>query len=464
MSEVAAQPGVQDKRTFPLITPRALSGRTRLTVSNGPGKPIFRPGINDTERTWLTILPLESHCFAVRLGFANPFAESMPIMAASIVPSDSYHPVTGATGPGTSGGVATGDAPRVRVSFDSGGLDGSRIVASGQSKGLIISGDPHNPNNETKAFTIFWSDWVPVRSIPRRDGGSNPLLFIYVALQQGSMSTAGFSYPFTFSASKGSRNRSVVSLRSDLGGDWTDNASGTCWSGATPAPSGNGSQWGLSPLFCLQYLSIVPGIQGVISGDSLMCGPGGEQGDGFSSAPIRAAYDLSALSRPICVAHMACGGTGSEVYNAALLRNIEALRPSFLVLQPLSRNDGMVQAMLDLLLAKLLATSDLAEAEYGARTIYQGAYPIPSVDPANGGSHAQIAAWNNIRGLLNTMAEAGTPVYDGASLIGDASAPWLYGRGLSDDGTHPNDLATEMLTPKVRRLIELMLVPPCPEG
>lgn len=450
-----------DNRAFPC---RALPARTRLTVSNGPGKPIFRFGINDTERTWLTILPLESHCFAVRLGFANPFAEPMPIMAASVVPSDSYHPVPGATVPGTSQGVATGDAAGVRVSFDSGGLDGSRIVASGQSKGLIISGDPHNRDNETRAFTLFWSDWVPVRSIPRRDGGSNPLLFIYVALQQGSMSTAGFSYPFTFCGSSASRNRSVVSLRSDQGGEWTEHPCGTYWSGATPAPSGNGSQWGLSPLFCLQYLSVVPGIQGVISGDSLMSGPGGEHGDSFSAAPIRAAYDLSGLSRPICVAHMACGGTGSQVYNEALLRNIDALRPSFLVLQPLSRNDGMVQPMLDLLLAKLLATSDLADAEYGARTIYQGAYPIPSVDPSNGGSDAQIAAWHNIRGILNTMAEGGTPVYDGASIIGDVSAPWIYGRGLSDDGTHPNEIATEMLTPNVRRLLELMLVTAHPAG
>src|ERR1700760_4691567 len=117
----------------PLISTEALPRRTRLTVSNGPGNPILRPGINNTERTWLTVLPLESHCYAARIGFANPFCEPMPIVAASIVPSDSYHPVGGALVPGTSCGVATGGVPGSRVSFDLAGLDGSRIVTSGQA-------------------------------------------------------------------------------------------------------------------------------------------------------------------------------------------------------------------------------------------------------------------------------------------------------------------------------------------
>jgi hypothetical protein len=157
------------------------------------------------------------------------------------------------------------------------------------------------------------------------------------------------------------------------------------------------------------------------------------------------------------MANLAWGGQSSVVYADALLRNMDAIRPSLLVLQPLSRNDGMEQAKLDFLFAKLLATSDRAEIEYRARTIYQGAYPIPSVDPSNGGSRDQIAVWRNVRSLLWTMAEAGIPIYDGASVIGSASAPWIYERHFSDDGTHPNDLATEVLTPIVRQLIETML-------
>ena len=57
---------------------------------------------NDVARTWLAILPLESHCFAVRLGFANPFDKRMEIVAASICPSCSYNPVPGSITPGTS--------------------------------------------------------------------------------------------------------------------------------------------------------------------------------------------------------------------------------------------------------------------------------------------------------------------------------------------------------------------------
>jgi hypothetical protein len=271
------------------------------------------------------------------------------------------------------------------------------------------------------------------------------------------MSTAGISSPFVFAASEGCRGRWFVSLRSDLAGDWTISPSETSWSGGTPAPKGNGSQWGLSPVFCIQYLSVTQGVQGVISGDSLMSGPGGETGDAFSAAPIRAAYDISSPYQPVCVAHMACGGHGSDIYNESLLRNIDALRPSFLVLQPLSRNDGMSQSMLDLLFARLLATSDLADSAYRARTIYQGAYPIPSVDPSNGGSREQVAAWQNVRTVLQMMEAAGALVYDGAAMIGSASAPWLYGTLFSDDGTHPNDRATELITADVHRLYASML-------
>ena len=121
---------------------------------------------------------------------------------------------------------------------------------------------------------------------------------------------------------------------------------------------------GAQPLFCLQYLSVVPDIQGVIGGDSLMCGPAGPRGDGFSVAPIRAAYDLSSPSLPICVVHLACGGEASPVYNETLWLNMDALRPSFMVLQPLSRNDGMEQAQLNTLFARLLATADRAATEY----------------------------------------------------------------------------------------------------
>jgi hypothetical protein len=435
-----------------------LPRRTRLTISNGEGKPNFRRAINATETTWLTVLPLESHCCAARIGFANPFREPMPIIAAAIHPSASYNPVPGATVPGTSIGLPDGGAPGSPVYFDRAGLDTAWINGAGRARGLIIPGDPGNTHDAPGPFTIVWSDWAPVRSIPRTDGGTQPLLFLYVALDRGAMATAGTGAdPFAYAASHACRGRVSVSLSSAASGDWTSNPAATAWHGATPAPAGNGSQWGLSPVFCLQYLSLVPGIQGVISGDSLMSGPGGPHGDGFSAAPIRAAYDLSHLSRPVCMAHLACGGAGSAVYHETLLRNLEALRPSLLVLQPLSRNDGMVPARLDALLARLLMTCDRAEAEYGARTIFQGAYPIPSVDPANGGSADEVALWHQVRATLAAMRNAGMPVDDGAALIGDAAFPWRYAAGFSDDGTHPNDAATETLTPEVRRLLEALL-------
>ncbi len=62
---------------------------------------MLRVADNDVPRTWLTVVPLESHCFAARIGFANPFATPMEIAAATMQPSDSYNPVPGSLVLGT---------------------------------------------------------------------------------------------------------------------------------------------------------------------------------------------------------------------------------------------------------------------------------------------------------------------------------------------------------------------------
>jgi hypothetical protein len=432
------------------MPPSPLSRRSRLTVSNGEAKPVLRSTENEAGKTWLTVIPLESHCFAARIGFANPFDTPMSIVALSIQPSDSYNPVPGSLAPGTSSGTATGAAPLSPVYFDGGGRDGLTINTAGKAPGITITGPAGNGGDRLHPSVISWSDWAPIRSIPRRDGGQNPLLFVYTALRAGPMAAAGFvPDPFSYATSLGCRGRVPVNLRSGHNGDWTADPAGTSWGGAIPAPAGNGSQAGFGPVFCLQYMSLIQGVQGIVCGDSLMAGPAGA-GAAFAGAAIRAAYDLSTLSHPVCVAHMACGGVGSAVYHGSLVSNIDAIKPNFLVLQPLSRNDGMAAPNLAALFAKLSATGDLAESRCGTRTIYQGAYPIPSVDPRHGGTPDQIAAWQKVRADLANLR---APVYDGASIIGDPGAPWLYKQGCSDDNTHPNDYGVELVSPLVRQLL-----------
>lgn len=449
------------RQTSAPIAASAIPRRHRLTISNGQGKPSLRTGANEVPRTWVTILPLESHCVAARIGFANPFNQPMAILGASIVASDSYNPVNGALMAGTSNGIATGGAPVRRVYFDHLGMDSAEVKAHGGASSLVIPPRVLNASNQVEPFTINWSDWTPVSSIPRADGGGNPLLFIYVSLGAGSMSTACFgSDPFTYCNSHACRGRAIVNLKSDLAGDWAMNPTETPWSGLVKAPAGNGSQWAFSPVFCIQYLSVMPGVQIAISGDSLMCGPGGMDGDGFTAAPMRAAWDISTPSMPVCVAHLACGGAGSDVYHDVLLRNLPAIQPSVLILQPLSRNDGMASTVLDALLGKLLAAAQLAEVGYRARTVFQGAFPLPSVAPRGDGGSDELQLWQAMRARLTAMAASGMPVFDGASIIGDEAAPWLYQDGYSDDDAHPNDAATERLVPSVRRLLRQLIEQP----
>ena len=44
-----------------------------------------------------------------------------------------------------------------------------------------------------------------------------------------------------------------------------------------------------------------------------------------------------------------------------------------------------------------------------------------------------------------------------AAIIDDANAPWRYCPECTDDDTHPNHLATEIITPTVRWLLRRLL-------
>jgi hypothetical protein len=374
----------------------------------------------------------------------------MIIQSAAVWPSDSYSrclAMQSANGVhNTTDFGPTGGAPPSRIYFDHAGADVPMINPGGFQRSFGVPPNSANVTNHPRQpFVIQWSDFAPCTSVRPVDGGTRPLLFIYITVASPSISSdtcrlrAGNHDPVAL------RGRySYRGVAWDGGRDWADNPGGTGWKEA-------GNAFG--PLFCLQYLTANPGIQVVLSGDSLVSGP---TNDVYSTSVHRAAWDLSTPARPIEVANLAWWGGSWSVYGNLLLKNAAALRPSVVAYQPLSRNDGHGVEKLHLLLARSLMLADQMQILYGAKAIYNSAGCEPSWD----GDAKAIEGFVDLRARLADIAEAsGVPVIDGPSVLGPADAPWNYLPGLSNDNVHLNFAGAERVVPLARHALSQVIGP-----
>ncbi len=375
---------------------------------------------------------------------------TMSISKASVYPSDSYggladngkarleEPSPGAPFPV----MPTGDAGGRRIWFDHAGADVDTISATGTERAITLAADVTNPGNKPKGFTIHWSDFAACTSIPRADGGTQHLLFVYVTIASPSMVHGATGFFATANADPlAHRGRHFWLGHASSGGvDCADNPAAVTFRSLP-----------IGPLFAIQYLTSSPGIQGVLSGESLTAAP---TNDRFSTPLHRAAWDLSTPDLPIEIASMAWGAAGHAGYEVMLRNNMAALRGSFVAYQPISRNDGFVAAALHLLLAKALANVDAFRASYGTTALWNIAGIIPSAD----GNAGQIHAFTDMRSRLQALARSsGMPLIDAPAVIGQPEAPWLYRSGMTDDDTHPNFAAAEAIVPMARAALQQVI-------
>jgi hypothetical protein len=423
---------VENQTVTDHLRPRAFAPRRYRLTKNLSGTLTPRIGIDDPAlSTWLFIVPIEAHCHAVRLGFANPYGFTQTIVKASVYPSDSYSYAAAALMKPNTEVKPTGEAPPTRIGWELGsGSDVSAINNRANVRGHILPGDASNRDNAARPYTIVWSDFCPCTSIARADGGTTPLLFIYVTLG-GTDFVGGPTGIRAFNQDPAAvRGRAFYGLRATtLGRDFADNPQGTRWSPLGEPP--------FAPALWVQYLTMTPGYQIVQVGDSLSAGP---SNDSYSASLWRAAADLSSLRLPIEFCNMAWAGTGTAVYDVTLATNATSLRPSILSAQPISRNDGFTTPSIQMLIARKLALLD-ALTPYGTELIWN----IPACSSLKGNAE-QIGIFRAMRAQLRAVGESlGVPVIDGPSIIGNLAddAPWDYGPGYSDDNLHPNSACVE---------------------
>ena len=429
----------------------ALPRRNRLTRTLGSGlfpKTAF-PGPL-APLTFLHVIPIEAPCYAVRLGFATCYSLTMTIAKASVYPSDSYGVLADGDNAGLKDGTLantylvapTGNAGGCRVYFDNAGTDVGTIRAGGSQRSYTLAIDRANDADLPKAFTVQWSDFAPCTSIPRADGGTQHLLFVYVTISSAAM-VQGTTGVFA------ETNADPVAHRGRH--FWTGHASNTSVDHADNPTGTTFRPRAIAPLFAIQYLTTSLGVQGVLNGDSLTSTP---TNDWFSTPLHRAAWDLSTPDCPIEMASMAWGSTRSDGYELMLRNNMSTLRGSFVSYQPLSRNDTFTAPGLQLLLAKALANVDVFRAHYGSAALWNIAGCIPSAD----GNARQVEAFTDMRSRLQAVARStGMPLIDAPAVIGQPDQPWLYRDGMSDDNTHPNFAAAEAVVPMAKAALRQLL-------
>jgi hypothetical protein len=430
-----------------MVAPR----RNRLTKTLGSGL-IARPDFPGdlAPLTFLHVIPIEAPCYAVRLGFANCFGQAMSISKASVYPSDSYGVLADDDSAALKEAkptnpyrvVPTGGASSCPVYFDHAGADVGTVDGAGGERSCVLAGDDMNTENKPWDFTIQWSDFVPCVSIPRADGGTQHLLFVYVTVSSFSMAQGSTAFFAETNADRmAHRGRHFwVGRASHPRVDYADNPAGTTFR-SLPA----------APLHAIQYLTPSLGIQGVLNGESLTAAP---TNDRFSTPLHRAAWDLSTPDLPIEIASMAWGAAGHAGYEVMLRNNMAALRGSFVAYQPISRNDAFTTAGQQLLLAKALANVDAFRTSYGSAAIWN----IAGCMPAVGDIARRVHAFTDMRARLQALAlSSGMPLIDGPALIGQTDCPWLYREGMSDDGDHPNFAAAEAVVPMARAALRQVI-------
>ena len=422
--------------------------RNRFTQTMGAG--LAQRGSQGTE-TWLTIVPIEAPCYAVRIGLGNCYNQTMPLSKASVYPSDSYSVLTASSNAGLTDTVKstqyavvpTGGAPGSPLFWDNAGADVATLNEAGTTRAFTLPAVTANTSNLNQAFTIQWSDWTPCTSIARADGGVQPLLFVYVTLTGTFASNNGI-----FEVMNGlttHRNRYHWQGQAwATGTDFADNPTGTGFKSSA-----------FSPLFAIQYLTMVDGVQVVINGDSLSAAP---TTDNFSTPLHRASWDLSTPTAPIAVANLAWGGTSSTVYAPLLASNIAAMQPSVVAYQPISRNgpEASSAAGFQMLFAKNMLAASVYGQAYGSRILLNQSGLEPSFD---GNSTATTGFVDMRNRALAAAASSDVPFIDAASVIGNVAgaAPWDYLATYSDDNTHPNDVGAEAITPLARTALRQLI-------
>jgi len=222
------------------------------------------------------------------------------------------------------------------------------------------------------------TDWVNLRSVPRADGGTRPLVMFRIE-HDGTANGdwAGHNHP-----------------------DWVSEASGESWyrlwqpytisgGGGVTDPTKTASAVSASAVWAaveFDYDTPAHTVLGI--GDSQLENSNGEALGTFGVWAWQACASLSSPGRPVHYFNAGRGGGTPTVYLPPGLLNIASLKPKVVLYQPISSNSGAPTAARNAAATGQIAQVRKACADVGARLVLVTGIPFSSSATANAAAEA----------------------------------------------------------------------------
>ena len=373
--------------------------------------------------TVATLLHLETEPVWVRLLFVNDQPEPWMVDGAAIAPTASF-------GDGVTPLDADGRPDETswhRVTFEAGGAESEPMLDPPlATRPLVVPGNPRDASRPVHA----WSDWVPVRALPRRDGGFGFLLLVR-SFSRGLLRFAGCV---------GKPDASIGRLHAGFFADGD----------ATGGPAAFARNDTLLACHGVQYIAAIPAATVVGVGDSITtssCTTGEMSGAGF-----RACAMVSTPERPVSWVNEGFPGRNSLGFATTGLWTVNAFRPQIAIIQAWTPNEPWTAEMADLAFHRAMAVADAVRNRGGVpilTTATPGLGDHPEAEPFRRASNERIRA----------LTKHGWLVLDNDALWGTGDNPNRFQpRFDAGDGMHPNDGACQRsagaLAPMMRAVLD----------
>ena len=382
--------------------------RNLAPVRNKGARRQFVRGFADVTgpRTTHETLALPAEFEWVRFWYANDTATPITLTKAAWSPSADKASAV----PRDSAGAALGFQA---VTFNAGGADSLPGSTSGSTATITIPvGTSANPNP-------ICSDWMQGASLPRRDGGTLPLL-MHRAHYAGAYRCLVSGTNIDLNAFE-AQSQGLTWTILDGGGDQTTSA--------TPS-------FGTTPrgiLYGVEFLTAKPVLTVMGIGDSLMGGQGSTSG--FTAYGMLACAAVSTPARPVSFVNSGWSGQTTLQFFERGRAEIARFQPPVAVIAPWSPNDAYTSA--PAVAAGVGRGIALAQAvrAYGGVPVFVTPMPTARIADAAAESYR-----TSVAARMRALAGEGWLVADLDRVLTDGAGLGRLRAGFdSGDGTHLND-------------------------
>lgn len=394
-------------------TPPRFSRRGMYSLSNTAGS----TGALSTDRTWNTKFQVPCRTFsAVRIGIRNAIAGA--VNCKGLV--GSTETAAFSTSAEQSGCVVNG----ARVDTVDGTADytGWQTLKQAGSAAITLSA-----GTSAAVPSVTWTDWVPLQSVPRADGGSGSLINVRL-WYQGTVTSYSFCSSVQSLQTTSTLNKGFLAQTTFVDADAV----------AAPATAMAVTNSFMAPVL-IEFMSTdILASVGVI-GDSLSDSTGSVS-DNRSNWNLQACGDLSTADAAVLPCNMACSGTVMDAYWTLAQSYMTLSTPDILVFEAVSPNG-----------AGVWAPSSAATLRYKEMSLYRNQIysflrfcrtnrivPILMNGCPNEGYNT--SSWDLERRAFQTeLANSGVLVLDSWSILGNGASPELYLSQYKLNSLHPNE-------------------------